>query len=305
MDELALALDLDPIALRRRNYATIDQQKDLPYTLPEALEACYQRVSEGSGWHERSSRSASTDRRCGRPRRVAPTAQGCPDKLEMPIGMPAGMTEGSRRRGIGFAAHDWMGGSGHPPGYAWIELNSDGSADVVTGTQDIGTGTRTGLAQVAAEELGLPIDRIAFHLGDTGPRSLCPGLLRQRHPGHDRPGDPRRGEPGQGDPAGPRVQLLEIPSTGSMCGTGRCGWMAMRRSGMAGGRGDGAGGAATRIHVQGARSPNPEPTSRCGPSARRSSRSRWTSRPVRSRCCRSSPPTTSAGSSIRRRPTAR
>jgi xanthine dehydrogenase YagR molybdenum-binding subunit len=44
---------------------------------------------------------------------------------------------------------------------------------VVTGTQDIGTGTRTGLAQVAAEELGLPLDAVAFHLGDTatGPYS--------------------------------------------------------------------------------------------------------------------------------------
>jgi xanthine dehydrogenase YagR molybdenum-binding subunit len=71
------------------------------------------------------------------------------------------------------AAHNWMGGSGHPPGYAWVKLNADGSADVVTGTQDIGTGTRTGLAQVAAEELGLPIERINLLLGDTatGPYS--------------------------------------------------------------------------------------------------------------------------------------
>jgi xanthine dehydrogenase YagR molybdenum-binding subunit len=44
----------------------------------------------------------------------------------------------------------------------------------VTGTQDIGTGTRTGLAQVAAEELGLPLDRIAFHLGDTGTGPYAP-----------------------------------------------------------------------------------------------------------------------------------
>ncbi|MDQ4099124.1 MAG: molybdopterin-dependent oxidoreductase, partial [Chloroflexota bacterium] len=80
--------------------------------------------------------------------------------------------DGAVRRGIGFAAHDW-GGSGHPPGYAWVKLNSDGTVDVVTGTQDIGTGTRTGLAQVAAEELGLPLDRVVLHLGDTanGPYS--------------------------------------------------------------------------------------------------------------------------------------
>jgi xanthine dehydrogenase YagR molybdenum-binding subunit len=54
-----------------------------------------------------------------------------------------------------------------------VKLNSDGSADVVTGTQDIGTGTRTGLTQVAAEELGLPMESVALHLGDTasGPYS--------------------------------------------------------------------------------------------------------------------------------------
>jgi xanthine dehydrogenase YagR molybdenum-binding subunit len=54
-----------------------------------------------------------------------------------------------------------------------VKLNGDGSADVVTGTQDIGTGTRTGLLQVAAEELGLPLQQVALHLGDTstGPYS--------------------------------------------------------------------------------------------------------------------------------------
>jgi CO/xanthine dehydrogenase Mo-binding subunit len=71
------------------------------------------------------------------------------------------------------AAHDW-GGSGYPPGYAWIKLNADGTADVVTGTQDIGTGTRTGLTQVAAEELGLPIEDVVLHLGDTANGPYAP-----------------------------------------------------------------------------------------------------------------------------------
>jgi xanthine dehydrogenase YagR molybdenum-binding subunit len=71
------------------------------------------------------------------------------------------------------AAHDW-GGAGFPPGYAWVKLNSDGTADVVTATQDIGTGTRTGLLQVAAEELGLPMSRVALHLGDTAHGPYAP-----------------------------------------------------------------------------------------------------------------------------------
>jgi CO/xanthine dehydrogenase Mo-binding subunit len=137
MDELAARLELDPIELRKRNYTERDQKKDLPYTSPEALRLCYERVAEAVSW---------TDYR--------PTQQG------------------SKRRGIGIAAQEW-GGAGHPPGYAWIKLNGDGTADVITGTQDIGTGTRIGLAQVAAEALGLPLEAIALHLGDTaqGPYS--------------------------------------------------------------------------------------------------------------------------------------
>ena len=139
MDELARVLGLDPLELRRRNYAAEDQTEGKPYSLPEGLSLCYDRAAEAFGWD--------------------------------PAGSPA--ADGPKRRGVGFAAHDWAGGSGHPPGYAWVKLNADGTAEVVTGTQDIGTGARTGLAQVAAEELGLPLDRVALHLGDTatGPYS--------------------------------------------------------------------------------------------------------------------------------------
>jgi xanthine dehydrogenase YagR molybdenum-binding subunit len=140
MDELARSLDMDPIELRRRNYTEDDQLEEKPLTLPEGLRLSYDRVTEAFGWGDRPAQASST----------------------------------TKRRGVGFAAHDWAGGSGHPPGYAWIELNADGTADVVTGTQDIGSGTRTGLAQVAAEELGLPLDNIAFHLGDTGTGPYSP-----------------------------------------------------------------------------------------------------------------------------------
>jgi xanthine dehydrogenase YagR molybdenum-binding subunit len=88
-------------------------------------------------------------------------------------GLPEAVRQRSKRRGIGFAAHDW-GGSGYPPGYAWVKLNSDGTADVVTGTQDIGTGTRTGLTQIAAEELGLAMESVELHLGDTANGPYAP-----------------------------------------------------------------------------------------------------------------------------------
>ncbi|HLU34896.1 MAG TPA: xanthine dehydrogenase family protein molybdopterin-binding subunit [Thermomicrobiales bacterium] len=140
MDELSLRLRIDPIELRLKNYAETDQSDgDKPLSLPEGLALAYKKVVKAVGWN----------------------------------GRPENPESGRIRKGVGFAAHDWGAGGGSPPGYAWIELNSDGAADVVTGTQDIGTGTRTGLAQVAAEALGLTLEDIAFHLGDTslGPYS--------------------------------------------------------------------------------------------------------------------------------------
>lgn len=140
MDELSRTLDIDPIELRRRNYTTEDQKDDKPYTSPEALRQCYDKVAETFSWNDKPQEQAS----------------------------------GTKRRGIGFAAHDWMAGAANPPGYATITLNNDGTADVVTGSQDIGTGTRVGLTQVAAEELTLPIDSVALYLGDTSTGGYSP-----------------------------------------------------------------------------------------------------------------------------------
>ena len=139
IDELARALGMDPLDLRLKNYADHDQSKDRPYTTPESLQLCYDRAGEAFGW-----------RAYRRP-----------------------TSPGPKRRGIGMAAHDW-GGSGYPPGYAWVKLNSDGTVDVVTGTQDIGTGTRTALTQVAAEELSIPMEQIALYLGDTASGPYAP-----------------------------------------------------------------------------------------------------------------------------------
>ncbi len=133
MDELARRLDLDPIELRRRNYTERDQQEDKPWSSPQALRRCYERVAEVSGWGEPPEPAAGP----------------------------------GVRRGRGVAANEWMAGKGSPPGYAWIELNADGSVHVVTSAQDIGTGTRTSLTQIVAEELGVDPSRIRMTLGDT------------------------------------------------------------------------------------------------------------------------------------------
>jgi xanthine dehydrogenase YagR molybdenum-binding subunit len=140
MDQLARELGMDPLDLRLKNYAGEDQQGGKPYTLPEGQRACYDRVDEVFGWRN----------------------------YQKPV------PSGTKRRGVGFAGTSWMAGSGHPPGYAWVKLNGDGTADVVTGTQDIGTGTRTALTQVAAEELGFPMERVTLHLGDTANGPYAP-----------------------------------------------------------------------------------------------------------------------------------
>jgi xanthine dehydrogenase YagR molybdenum-binding subunit len=64
------------------------------------------------------------------------------------------------------ASQIWYGGGG-PPSYAWTRVSSDGRITVVTAMQDIGTGTRTAMAQIAAEELGVPLDQVDVVLGDS------------------------------------------------------------------------------------------------------------------------------------------
>jgi xanthine dehydrogenase YagR molybdenum-binding subunit len=148
MDELARALEMDPLELRLKNYTEDDQKKNQPYSSPNGLRACYEHATREFGWQEAWQA------------RQNQSAQSSPKSS-------------TKRRGIGMAAHDW-GGAGHPPGYAWIKLNGDGTADVITGTQDIGTGTRTGLTQIAAEELGMPTSQITLHLGDTAQGPYAP-----------------------------------------------------------------------------------------------------------------------------------
>jgi CO/xanthine dehydrogenase Mo-binding subunit len=70
------------------------------------------------------------------------------------------------KRGVGMASQIWYGGGG-PPSYAWVRVSSDGHATVITAMQDIGTGTGTAMAQIAAEELGIPLGHVTVSLGDS------------------------------------------------------------------------------------------------------------------------------------------
>jgi CO/xanthine dehydrogenase Mo-binding subunit len=140
MDELAGALDLDPLELRRRNHVERDQASGLPYSSKRLL-GCYDRAAELAEWDRREALREAQD-----------------DGL---------------LRGMGCASQIWYGGGG-PPAHASVRLDADGRALVTTGIQDIGTGTLTSARIVAAEELGLPLHRVVARGGDTGPNVYGP-----------------------------------------------------------------------------------------------------------------------------------
>jgi CO/xanthine dehydrogenase Mo-binding subunit len=134
MDALARELDLDPLELRRRNYAEHDQDKGRPYSNKQ-LDECYRLGAARFGWTRArdSHRDVSASR---------------------------------VRRGVGMASLVWGAGGG-PPAYATVRINRDGTIEVLTGAQDLGTGARTVFAQIAAEVLGAKIGDVRTVLGDT------------------------------------------------------------------------------------------------------------------------------------------
>ncbi|MEW6736246.1 MAG: xanthine dehydrogenase family protein molybdopterin-binding subunit [Acidobacteriota bacterium] len=78
----------------------------------------------------------------------------------------AGAGTGSIKRGIGMANGLWYN-TGRPGAQAQIKIHSDGTVELFNGAQDIGTGIRTIIAQVTAEELGLSLNDIKVRFGDT------------------------------------------------------------------------------------------------------------------------------------------
>jgi xanthine dehydrogenase YagR molybdenum-binding subunit len=85
-------------------------------------------------------------------------------KLWRPRGEGAPGSTKTVKRGLGLSIHTW-GGAGHPS-ECDLTIHPDGSVEVKMGTQDLGVGTRTVLAIVAGETLGLPLDAIKVHIGD-------------------------------------------------------------------------------------------------------------------------------------------
>jgi xanthine dehydrogenase YagR molybdenum-binding subunit len=133
VDELAVRLGVDPLELRLRNYAELDESKRRPYS-SKSLRECYRLGAERFGW----SRRAAT---------------------------PASQRDGRWLIGHGVATATYP--ANRSAAEAIVRLLADGNAVVASATHDLGTGTYTVMSQVAADALGMPLERIRFELGDS------------------------------------------------------------------------------------------------------------------------------------------
>jgi xanthine dehydrogenase YagR molybdenum-binding subunit len=127
IDELAEKLHLDPLVLRDR-IDTVERRNDGDMRKRERAVG-----AERFGWHKRRK---------------------------------PGSDAGVWKRGIGVAQSLW-GRFVHMESACEVRLHKDGSIELRSSVQDIGTGTRTGLGQVVAEELGVRPEDVFVHIGDT------------------------------------------------------------------------------------------------------------------------------------------
>jgi xanthine dehydrogenase YagR molybdenum-binding subunit len=134
MDALAEKLGMDPVEFRLKNVPTVSQaQGNKPYT-STGLSRCLAEGAEAFGWKQARARAKSG---------------------------------GQILHGVGVAAGLW-GYSGGPPSTAIVKIFADGSANLNMGASDLGTGTKTVMAMVVAEELGVPLEKIQIEYADTG-----------------------------------------------------------------------------------------------------------------------------------------
>jgi xanthine dehydrogenase YagR molybdenum-binding subunit len=130
VDDLADKLGMDPLELRRKNEAS-------PVRLAQ-----YDPGAEEIGWSRRNKKAGDT------------STGGF------------GPAKGAKKRGIGMANGNWYVFASQESN-AQVRVHRDGSVEVVTGCQDIGTGYRTAMMVVAAEELGIAPADVTMRLGDT------------------------------------------------------------------------------------------------------------------------------------------
>jgi xanthine dehydrogenase YagR molybdenum-binding subunit len=133
MDDLAHKLGMDPIELRLRNEPAVDQETGKPFST-RRLADCLKQGATSFGWSQRN-----------------------------PV--PRSVRDGDQLIGMGVAGAAYHTVRNECEVLA--RVNADGTADVQTGTSDMGPGTYTSMTQVASDALGIPMQRIRFALGDS------------------------------------------------------------------------------------------------------------------------------------------
>ncbi len=131
LDALAYKLGIDPIELRRRNEPAIDESANRPFS-SRSLMQCYALGAERFGWARRNP-------------------------------APRSMRDGRLLAGWGVASATYP--ALQFPASARARLLADGSAEIEAAASDMGPGTYTSMTQVAAETLGLPVEKVRFSLG--------------------------------------------------------------------------------------------------------------------------------------------
>ena len=133
MDELAGKLGLDPIELRRRNEPAMDPETNLPFSTRQLLR-CMDEGAERFGWNRRSA-------------------------------TPGAVREGRWQIGLGMAAA--TRGNYLMDARCAVALDRQGVLTARMSMTDIGTGSYTVFTQIAAEMLGLPMEKVRIELGDS------------------------------------------------------------------------------------------------------------------------------------------
>jgi len=131
VDMMARQLGLDPLEVRLKN--AVGKGDEMPSKMPYpsiGMKECLEAIRDSELWRSRG------------------------EQHEVD----------GKRRGVGLAIGGWLGGL--QPASAYVELNGDGTISVVVGANDV-TGTNTSFAQIAAEELGVPLEMVNVTTGDT------------------------------------------------------------------------------------------------------------------------------------------
>ncbi len=139
MDMLAEALAMDPVELRLKNVPEVNlAEEGQPPFSSHGLKKCLTGGAEAFQWQESRERAAQA-RKDG----------------------------GHIRRGVGMACSSWAWGKALPPSTVVLRLFADGSVNLALGVSDLGTGAKTLMAQVVAEELGINPELVEIENADT------------------------------------------------------------------------------------------------------------------------------------------